>query len=137
MRKKTALLALILAQRPERFLALGAGLAIPPIVDYHLMRSCLRIGLVDILDGVLQELIIQRRALEAGDEWAVRYAAYLAIQQLVDRSGMDMGAVDWFLFTARRRCPEMVEPMCEECPVQPACLQRKELFQPVLRTAFY
>ncbi len=137
LRKKSALLALILAQRPEGFLSLRRGDRIPPIIDYHLMRSCLRIGLLDILDGELEDLIVRRRALEPGDEWAIRYAAYRIIGELVERSGKSMGAVDWLFFNARRRCPEMVEPMCEQCPVDPACAHRVDLFQPVLRTTFY
>ena len=48
-----------------------------------------------------------------------------------------MGAVDWFFFSARRRCPEMIEPDCPNCPVDPVCAHRKELFQPVRRTSFY
>jgi hypothetical protein len=45
--------------------------------------------------------------------------------------------VDWFFFNARRRCPEMTEPECAHCAVDPACAHRKALFQPVLRTTFY
>jgi hypothetical protein len=48
-----------------------------------------------------------------------------------------MGAVDWFFFNARRRCPEMTEPECNLCALDPLCAHRKELFQPVLRTTFY
>jgi len=52
-------------------------------------------------------------------------------------SGRSMGAVDWFFFGARQRCPEMAEPDCEPCAVNPVCAHRKELFQPVMRTTFY
>jgi hypothetical protein len=45
--------------------------------------------------------------------------------------------VDWFFFNSRRRCPEMTEPICEHCQVDPICAHRKELFQPVIRTTFY
>jgi hypothetical protein len=48
-----------------------------------------------------------------------------------------MGAVDWFFFNSRKRCPEMMEPVCGDCQVDPVCAHRKELFQPVLRTTFY
>ena len=47
------------------------------------------------------------------------------------------GAVDWFFFGARKRCPEMSEPQCHVCLVDPVCAHRKELFQPVLRTSHY
>lgn len=135
LRKKGGLLALILQQRPERWLHPGA--APPPVIDYHLMRSCLRIGLVDVLDDALAGALEERRLLTPADEWAVRLAAYEAVGRLTERSGRSMGAVDWFFFNARRRCPEMTEPECSRCAVDPVCLHRKALFQPVLRTTFY
>jgi len=137
LRKKSGLLALILGQRPERFLRPAPGEASAPIIDYHLMRSCLRIGLVDVLDADLERMLVERRLLQPPDEWAVRHTAYEAVRQLVSASGKSMGAVDWFFFNARRRCPEMTEPECSLCPVDPVCAHRKELFQPVLRTPFY
>jgi hypothetical protein len=137
LRKKSALLAMILVQRPERFLHLGLDDAGPPIIDYHLMRSCLRIGLLDILDESLEGKLRERKLVQADEEWAVRHAAFRAILQLTEQSGKSMGAVDWFFFNARQRCPEMMEPECARCPVDPVCSHCKELFQPVFRTTFY
>jgi sugar/nucleoside kinase (ribokinase family) len=137
LRKKAALLATILTQRPERFLCIKEGDQIPPIIDYHLVRSCLRMGLLDVVDASLHKKLRHRQLLHEDEEWAVRYRAHEAIQQVVDLSGKSMGAVDWFFFNARRRCPEMTEPECGECPVDAVCAHRKELFQPVLRTTFY
>lgn len=137
LRKKSNLLAVILNQRPEQFLPFGSDEQVTPIIDYHLMRSCLRTGLIDVLDNTLRHNLVGRRILPPNDEWAVRYAAYQAIEQVAAISGKSMGAVDWFFFNARRRCPEMTEPLCEQCPIDPACAHRKELFQPVLRTTFY
>jgi len=137
LRKKAILLAIILAQRPERFLRLNEDDPVPPIIDYHLMRSCLRIGLLNVKDRELGEKLKSRIMLQPDEEWAVRYKAYEAIQQVVGLSGRSMGAVDWFFFNARRRCPEMTEPECERCPVDPACAHLRDLFQPVLRTTFY
>jgi hypothetical protein len=136
LRKKAALLAIILQQRPEAFLR-ADGQDAPPIVDYHVMRSCLRTGLIDVRDADLQARLEGRMLLSAADEWAVRTAAFAAVELLVASSGKSMGAVDWFLFQARQRCPEMSEPMCASCPVDPVCLHRKTLFQPVRRTSFY
>jgi hypothetical protein len=48
-----------------------------------------------------------------------------------------MGAVDWFFFNARKRCPEMTEPDCKNCALDSVCAHRKDLFQPVRRTIFY
>jgi sugar/nucleoside kinase (ribokinase family) len=137
LRKKAGLLALILNQRPEAFLSFGSNEQVAPVIDYHLMRSCLRIGLIDVVDGELRKNLIDRRVLLPSDEWAVRFASYIAIEQVVTHSGKNIGAVDWFFFNARTRCPEMTEPRCELCPVAPVCAYRKELFQPVFRTTFY
>lgn len=136
LRKKSALLAVILLQRPEAWLVANAA-DVPPIVDYHVMRSCLRMGLIEVRDLKLRERLIRRTLLPESDEWAVRSAAYCAMQQLVTLSGKSMGAVDWFFFQARERCPEMSAPRCAECAVDPACAHRKDLFQPVHRTSFY
>ena len=81
--------------------------------------------------------IIGREELSAGDEWVVRFAAYQAIQQVQVLSSHSMGAVDWFFFNARRRCPEMTEPECAQCAIDAMCAHRINLFQPVVRTTFY
>jgi hypothetical protein len=59
------------------------------------------------------------------------------MQRVQALSGRSMGAVDWFFFNARRRCPEMTEPDCANCAIDSVCAHRKELFQPVRRTTFY
>lgn len=137
LRKKSTLLAIILAERPEKFLRPAAAEVVPPIIDYHLQRSCLRIGLVEVVDQALRQALAERRLLAAADEQAVREACYDAIRQVADRAGKSIAAIDWFFFNARRRCPEMTEPECERCPVDPVCGHHKELFQPVFRTTFY
>jgi sugar/nucleoside kinase (ribokinase family) len=148
LRKKSMLLALMLEQRPEKFLrnadtprlvgeGPGVRVAEPPVIDYHLMRSCLRTGLVEVIDDDLRSKLIGREELSGAEEWAVRFAAYQAIQQVQSLSGRSMGAVDWFFFNARRRCPEMTEPDCANCAIDAVCAHRTELFQPVIRTTFY
>jgi len=137
LRKKSSLLALILNQRPEGFLPLREDEQVAPVIDYHLMRSCLRVGLIDLLDEELKNSLRDRQIVSAADEWAVRYAAYRVIEQLVALSGKSTGVVDWFFFNARKRCPEMIEPQCRFCQLDPVCAHRKELFQPVMRTSFY
>ena len=136
LRKKAGLLAIILQQRPEAFLA-SSQEEVPPVVDYHVMRSCLRMGLIDVVDDGLAAKLVGRELLSATEEWAVRASACAAIEQVVAKSGKSMGAVDWFFFQARQRCPEMSEPRCDLCAVDPACAHRKELFQPVRRTTYY
>ncbi len=137
LRKKSTLLAVILNQRPESFLPLRNDEQVAPVIDYHLMRSCLRVGLVDVLDEELANKLRKRQIVSAAEEWAVRYPAYRAIEQVVALSGKSAGAVDWFFFGARKRCPEMSAPECELCQIDPVCAHRKELFQPVKRTTFY
>jgi len=136
LRKKAGLLAIILQQRPEVFLVSGDE-EVPPVVDYHVMRSCLRMGLIDVVDDELAARLVGRELLCGAEEWAVRAAAHAAVEQVVASSGKSMGAVDWFFFQARERCPEMSEPRCEVCAVDSACAHRKELFQPVRRTTHY
>lgn len=136
LRKKAGLLAIILQQRPESFLA-SSKEEMPPVVDYHVMRSCLRMGLIDVVDETLAARLTERQRLSEDDESAVRAAAHAAIKQVVTKSGKSMGAVDWFFFQARKRCPEMSAPRCDMCAVDPACAHRKELFQPVRRTSYY
>lgn len=138
LRKKSALLALILNQRPENFLPLRADEQITPVIDYHAQRSCLRFGLVDVIDEALLDKLGDRQVVSPDEEWAVRYAAYRATERVAVLSGKSIGAVDWFFFSnARKRCLEMSEPECRSCPVDPVCAHRKELFQPVIRTSFY
>lgn len=137
LRKKAVLLGIILQQRPEQFLRTDPGEPVPPIIDYHLQRSCLRIGLIDVTDETLRQALIRRQLLPPEDEWAVRRAAYTAIEQVQWASHKSMGAVDYFFFGARRRCPEMTEPECAQCPVDSVCAHHTALFQPVFRTAFY
>ncbi len=137
LRKKSALLALILKQRPEGFLRFGEGEAVPPVVDYHVQRSCLRMGLVRVEDADLRRRLAGRQLLGAGEEWGVRQACAAAMTAVQRASGRSMGAVDWFFFQNRRRCPEMSPPECRRCGVDPVCGHETALFQPVRRTAFY
>ena len=137
LRKKSSLLAVILNQRPENFLPLRDDEQIAPVIDYHAMRSCLRIGLIDVVDEELENKLINRQVVTPEEEWGVRYAAYRAREKVVALSGKSEGAVDWFFFGARERCPEMTEPACGLCQVDPVCAHRVDLFQPVLRTSFY
>lgn len=136
LRKKAGLLAIILQQRPEAFMADDEN-EVPPVVDYHVMRSCLRMGLIDVANAGLAAKLVGRQLLSREEEWSVRVATHAAIEKVVAISGKSMGAVDWFFFQARKRCPEMTEPRCDSCAVDPACAHRKELFQPVRRTSFY
>lgn len=137
-RKKSNLLAMILKERPEQFLQIAKSEAIQPVIDYHVMRFCLRTGLVEIIDDELLNKIANRMLVSEAEEWAVRFACYKTIQKLVDVSGLSTGAVDHIAFNYNRQhCPEMTEPICENCALNPACAHRKHLFQPVIRTTFY
>ncbi len=137
LRKKSVLLALILRQRPEGFLRAEGGEAVPPVVDYHVQRACLRMGLARVEDAALHQLLIDRKLLSGEDEWVVRSTCFKAMAALQQASGRSMGAIDWFIFQNRRRCPEMTEPECRRCPVDAVCDHRTALFQPIRRTSFY
>jgi sugar/nucleoside kinase (ribokinase family) len=136
LRKKSSLLAMILNQRPEVFFSLPNG-GIAPVVDYHLLRSALRVGLVDVVDPELTHKLLNRDIVSPSEEWVIRFATYCAVESLTELSGKNSGIVDWFFFNARIFCPEMSEPVCQDCQLDHSCAHRKGLFQPVLRTSFY
>jgi hypothetical protein len=138
LRKKSSLLVLILNQRPENFLSLRDDEKVEPVIDYHAQRSCLRMGLIDVMDDDLNNKLTDRQVISPDEEWAVRYAAYHATEGVASLSGRSIGAVDWFFFSnARKRCLEMSEPECGSCPVDSVCAHRKAFFQPVIRTIYY
>jgi len=136
--KKANLLLVILANRPERFLDLRDPETVTPIVDYHLMRSCLRTGCVRITDQELRGRVAARRWVDEAEEEEIRRAAFAAIDRLVAGAGLDQAAVDGFFFTnARRICVETAEPDCDACPLGEVCARDTALFQPVIRTTAY
>ncbi|HMP88977.1 MAG TPA: hypothetical protein PJ991_02185 [Kiritimatiellia bacterium] len=137
LQKKAMLLAIMMENRPEHFLHVSDPQSAVPIIDYHLQRSALRTGLVEILDDNLRAKLERRECMEKSEEKAIRDMVYEAIQSLVDLSGLSVAAVDYFFFMNRTRCPEMSEPVCAECPVQSICRRHTKLFQPVFRTTFY
>lgn len=137
LRKKLMLLAMVLANRPEAFLAVDDPDAFDPVIDYHLMRSALRTGLVVVKDPGLREALAARQLVSEPEESAVRAKVFEAIEAMRIHSGVSHAAMDFFFFQNRTRCPEMTEPDCGSCPVQEVCMQRKELFQPVRRTTYY
>ena len=81
LRKKSSLLALILIERPEKFLSILEDEEIQPVVDYHAMRFCLRTGLVDIVGSSLRKKIANRELVSFEEEWIIRHACYIAIQR--------------------------------------------------------
>ncbi len=138
LQKKSNLLALCLSQRPEGFLKFGEDEFIGPIVDYHCMRSILRTGMVNVLDKEMRTKLTHRQTVSPQDEWAVRFASYQVLKQLVELSGRPISVVDEFLFRyMRSHCPEMTEPICAECLLDRVCAKQKDMFQPVIRTTFY
>ncbi|MSQ81787.1 MAG: carbohydrate kinase family protein [Myxococcales bacterium] len=137
LRKKAMLLVIALGQRPERFLDLGDDEDLAPIMDYHLMRSCLRTGLVRVDDDELRAQLTARKLMAPKEESAVRAVCYDAVLALSRLSGCSIAAIDWFFFGARRRCPELAAPDCAHCAIDPGCAHDIALFQPVYRTTFY
>jgi sugar/nucleoside kinase (ribokinase family) len=138
LRKKSNLLAMIINQRPENFLPLRDDEEIAPVIDYHLQRIFLRVGLIDMIDQELSDKLADRKIVTSVEEWALRYAAYRAVETIIEQSGKSGGAVDHYFFsTARKFCLEMSAPDCQHCPLDPLCAHNKALFQPILRTSFY
>jgi hypothetical protein len=138
IRKKTDLLAMCLDARPEKLFQFREDEAVLPVVDYHCMRACLRMGLIEIKVPALEKKLTSRALVTEDEEWAVRYAAFLIQEQIIALSGRAVDAVHWFFFNyTRDHCPEMADPVCSDCAMDGMCAHRKEMFQPVFRTTFY
>jgi hypothetical protein len=138
IRKKTDLLAMCLDARPEKLFQFQEGEAVLPVVDYHCMRACLRMGLIEIVDAPLKKKLTARAMVTEEEEWAIRYAAFLIQEEIMALSGKAVDAVHWFFFNyTRTHCPEMSDPICADCAMDGMCAHRKEMFQPVYRTTFY
>ena len=134
--KKNLLLAMILANRPEKFLKVGPEEKWSPIVDYHLMRVALRLGLVDVSPEEYGKLFSRVWVPEIVER-EVRGSTYEAVRMVLELSGKPMSEVDFLLWSARRYCPEMTVPDCPKCVFNDVCQKRTELFQPVFRTTSY
>ncbi len=134
--KKLSLLTIILKNRPENFLPIKDSDLIP-IVDYHIQRTFLRTGMVELAPGSLRTRVAERRFLTPEEESSIRTEVFRAVQQLSQTSGKDIAALDWFFFSLRRKCYEMEAPDCATCGVNAVCAHHVELFQPVLRTTYY
>lgn len=136
LQKKQLLLAMILANRPEKFLQVVGGEDWHPIVDYHLMRVALRLGMVD-LSADEMKTNVNRRWAPVVQEAVIRGETKAAVIGLIEQSGLPMATIDETLWMARRYCPEMTNPECDKCLLNSVCAKRTELFQPVLRTTAY
>ncbi|MDD5251422.1 MAG: queuosine salvage family protein [Patescibacteria group bacterium] len=135
--KRPMLLAMILAARPERFLKVSDEENWRPIVDYHLMRVALRLGIVEITDEEVARDISERRWVSSDVERAIRNATYQAALRVMRASGRSLPVVDLAFWDARHFCPEMSEPQCDQCRFASCCAKRTLLFQPVFRTIDY
>lgn len=134
--KKNLLLAMILANRPEKFLHVGPGEFKDPIVDYHLMRVALRLGLIN-LSWVEYDQLKRRVWVGEWIEEQIRKATFDAVKTVIELSGKPMSEIDFLLWSARKYCPEMIEPNCPKCVFNDVCQKRTDLFQPVFRTTNY
>jgi hypothetical protein len=137
--KKARLLAMALMNRPEAFLKPAPGEQLGPIVDYHLMRVALRLGLV-VLDARYPNLVkknVARQWVRPVIEEKIRAAVHEALVRVQTLSGVSSATLDLAMWSARKFCPEMTEPECGKCRFQDACAKRTELFQPVYRTTAY
>ena len=134
--KKNLLLAMVLANRPEKFLNVKDPENWRPIVDYHLMRVSLRMGLVELNKEEKRENK-ERKWIAYFTEREIRWAVYNAVLELIQKSGRPMSFIDKTMWMGRRYCPEMTAPDCSKCLFDSVCKKRVELFQPVFRTTAY
>lgn len=136
IQKKTRLLAMALMNRPEAFLKPADGEQLPPIVDYHLMRVALRLGLVH-LHHHLARRNAARMWCDSTNETRIRLAVHEALVEAQKLSGVSSATLDFAMWSARRYCPEMSEPDCGKCRFGSVCAKNVKLFQPVFRTTAY
>jgi len=136
LHKKPRLLAMALANRPERFLHVTDDRSWKPIVDYHVMRVALRTGLV-VLEGDEAVTNAARAWVDPDTEAGLRRLTYEAFDAVQRRSLRSLPAVDHAFWSARRYCPEMDAPKCDTCMFSKVCAKRTELFQPVFATTNY
>ncbi|MBI2063238.1 MAG: hypothetical protein HYT61_03320 [Candidatus Yanofskybacteria bacterium] len=136
LQKKNLLLAMTLANRPEKWLEVKDTHNWRPIVDYHLMRLALRQGLVE-LDGHERKQNEARKWTNWTTEGSIRQLVYEAMELIIKESGKPMSFVDENYWNGRRYCPEMEVPECRKCLFDPACKKRIKLFQPIQRTTSY
>ena len=136
LEKKNLLLAMTLANRPEKFLDVKDPENWKPLVDYHLMRISLRLGLV-YLEKEIQKTIKKREWVHFGIEREIRYAVFNAVSEIIKESDRPMSFIDEKLWLSRRYCPEMEAPDCPKCVFDSICKKRIDLFQPVFRTTAY
>lgn len=136
LEKKARLLALTLVNRPERFLYCVYGETLPPIVDYHLMRVSLRLGLVEI-DATEDRANVLRLWVDGRTERGIRQATHEALVEVQRLSGVSSDKLDYAMWSARSYCPEVEKPDCAKCRFAGVCAQRVFLFQPVYRTTAY
>ncbi len=138
LEKRNLLLAMALANRPEKFLNVKDPQNWRPIVDYHLMRVALRLGLVDLFEQRSAKIITRKgRWVISGTEREIRYAVFNAVSEIINQSGRPMSFIDEKMWMGRKYCPEMEPPNCIKCIFNGVCKKRIELFQPVFRTTSY
>lgn len=136
LEKKNLLLAMAMANRPEKFIEAKDFYNWLPVVDYHLMRVALRLGLVDLHKNEIDENE-KRQFVSAEVEKDIRTSVYDALIFLIRESGRGMPFIDELMWSARKYCPEMEEPDCSKCVFTNVCKKRTKLFQPVFRTTYY
>ncbi len=136
LEKKNLLLAMAMANRPEKFIEARDFYNWLPIVDYHLMRISLRLGLVDLHKNEIDENE-KRQFVSAEVEKDIRTSVFDAFVFLIRESGRGMPFVDELMWSARKYCPEMEEPDCSKCVFTNVCKKHTMLFQPVFRTTHY
>jgi len=136
LEKKNLLLAMSLANRPEEFLEVKDPQNWAPIIDYHLMRVSLRLGLVELSPDQIKTNQ-NRLWVDAKTEFEIRKAVYDAISLLIKISNRPMPFIDEKLWMARKYCPETWAPDCKKCLFVKVCARKINLFQPVFRTTNY
>lgn len=136
LQRKSFLLAMILAARPEGFLSPG-NVPWPPVLDRHMLRVALRWGAVDAADPAMRPRLAEGAPVPPPVEEQVRLAAYDVFSRLLSDAGCTVPGTFSLFSAARQWCPEDRPPDCPACFFSDACARRTELQAPVMRTTSY
>lgn len=133
---------------------------IVPVMDYHMQRTLMRLGCVEILDDKLREKLINQAELDSDEE--IRSACVEAMKMISKASGYQITKMDDFFWSFGRSCCKekklCIDGECNKspctftrvvfagdhtkCVFEDVCLGRhdekyRDLWQPNVRTHYY
>lgn len=128
LKKKANLLITFLRYRPENFIDFEPD----PMIDYHIMRIFLRMGLLQIPD-YNAEMAIE-------NEYLIRCYCYYIMQALSTYSKYDLSTINFFFWALGKTVCMYVQHTCLKsgvCPLESICPQLILRREPRIETINY